>query len=1573
MMKLERTTDYSPSLGLLEEDAETAAPGPQAGDRLFAHQLFEEWAHRTPHRPAVQAKNRRLTYGDLNERANQLARYLRTCGAGTETLVGISLERSVEMAVAILAVLKAGAAYLPLDPSYPRERLSYMASDARPRFLITQEGIQSDAVAGDLQTIKIDRDWRLIERESNTDPEITIAPENLAYVIYTSGSMGNPKGVMITHGNLGHYVQSLPGSVEVSDSDAYLHTASISFSSSVRQLMFPLSLGAEVIIATVDDIADPVALFKLIKSREATVIDIVPSYWRACTHALRELSSAEREALLDNRLRLVLSASEPLYSEAVRDWRTLGHPARLVNMFGQTETAGIVFIHSIRESEEGLIVPVGRPIANTQVYVLNNRLQQLADGETGELHVGGAGIGLGYLNHADLTAEKFIQDPFSKDPGARLYKTGDLGRIGADGAIEFLGRIDDQVKIRGHRVEPGEIEMVLRKHPSVRDAIVVPDNRNGQSLIAYVVAREINASIISGLETYQLPNGTGIVQLNDHETDFFYQQIFADQTNFRHGITLSKGDCVFDVGANIGLFTLFAQQVCPNVKVFAFEPVPAIFKALEINASLHGNGAKLFKCGLAEREQTVEFVFYPNSTSQSGRYADEDDERRVLRTIIDNVKGNDSQEAAKGRQEELLDEIVEHRVRGERVVCNLKTVSQVIREEGIERIDLLKIDVEKSELDVLAGIEEDDWTKIRQIVIEAHDVNGQLAKISQLLRGHGFDVIAEQDRYLRGSSLYNVYASRNSLLATNELGNTEAPFAVPVLEQTSLTTADLREYIQGRLPDYFWPSAFVIVETLPRLPNGKVDRQSLPEPRSEQKQDDVEFVSARTPMEETLVRIWAEVLKLDRVSVHDNFFDLGGDSLLSAQIIAKAGKAGLRFGPKQLFQHQTIADLIKVVSPTTSAGAETTDALGIFDRLNNTVADYPRDSCIHQLFEQQVAATPSACALLCGDRSLTFTELDERANRLAHRLRAMGIGTESLVGIHLERSFDQVVAVLGVLKAGAAYVPLDPTYPSILLSYMLADCRASVLLTHQHLVQSIDTEAKVICLDDPDLNLDRENGENLSSGVTAKNLAYVIYTSGSTGAPKGVMVPHRALVNYVCWAVREYEVAGGNGASLHSSIAFDLTITSLFCPLLAGRTVTLPLERGGIEALSEALDAKDLSFVKITPTHLRALKNLLPEDSLAGRTRVLVIGGEALHAETIATWRRQSPDTRIINEYGPTEATVGCCAYEVKADDPETGDVLIGRPIANTQIYILDEKRQPVAVGEIGELYIGGDGLALGYIHRPELTQELFVRISFLSRPEARLYKSGDLARLRADGNIEFLGRADQQVKIRGHRIELGEIESALRDHEAVGDAVVVVREDDIKNKRLIAYVAPKEKREKQQLTNELRAFLKLRLPPFMLPALFAFREAMPVTANGKIDRAALESATETTQGGQSCGVRSATEQTLTEIWARVLKLEQVGVNDNFFDLGGDSILAAQILARATRAGLPLTPKQLFKHQTIAELSALLDARNETPMNFAAATELNGKPCGVTSLATVSLLGKVLGWLAVVSEAPFQA
>jgi len=893
-------------------DASSHDPCTQAPTaRLFAHRLFGTWSDRAPQRMAVRCGHEQLTYAELNTRANQLARYLQAHGAGRETLVGICLHRSAQMAVATLAVLKAGAAYVPLDPTYPAERLSFILNDARPMLLITQK--DSFILPSNARKLDLDHEWPLIAKQSDAEPEVLITQNDLAYVIYTSGSTGQPKGVMITHGNLGHYAQSLSQSVIINESDAYLHTASISFSSSVRQLMLPLCAGATVEVATMEQIKDPLTLFRLIKESGVTVIDIVPSYFRACLQALSELATSERDYLLTNRLRLILTASEPLPSDTVHKWLALGHAAQLINMFGQTETTGIVATYPVHKAPESAsaVMPLGRPIDNTSIHVLDEELQPLSAGAIGEICVGGDGVGRGYLNHPELTTEKFVNDSSVERLGARLYRTGDLGRVRSDGNLEFVGRADDQIKIRGYRVEPGEIEALLRQHASVRDAVVIArkDLNDQPRLVAYVVAERSSAPSIAGRERYRLPNGMAITQQNQHETDFFYQQIFVDQTNFRHGITLSDGDCVFDVGANIGMFSLFAQQIGKNVKVFAFEPIPQIFEALAMNATLYGNGVRTFSYGLAEREQRTEFVFYPNSTSQSGRYADADDERQVLRSIIDNVNGDKNRASA-------MEEIIQQRVDGVPVICNLKTISQVMREEGIKRIDLLKIDVEKSELDVLRGIARDDWSKIRQVVIEAHDVNGQLQQVTQLLRSHGFKVLAEQDNYLLGSNLYNVYASRVQFNTEN--GNDSPLFVMPVVAETTLTTDKLRRHVQENLPEYYWPAAFVILDELPRLPNGKIDRQALPEPESERNGD--EFVPASSPAEKTLARIWMEVLKLDRVSVHDNFFDLGGDSFVSAQIIAKAHKAGLKISPKQIVERPTVAGLSELFPSAETPG-----------------------------------------------------------------------------------------------------------------------------------------------------------------------------------------------------------------------------------------------------------------------------------------------------------------------------------------------------------------------------------------------------------------------------------------------------------------------------------------------------------------------------------------------------------------------------------------------------------------------------------------------------------------------------
>ncbi len=448
----------------------------------------------------------------------------------------------------------------------------------------------------------------------------------------------------------------------------------------------------------------------------------------------------------------------------------------------------------------------------------------------------------------------------------------------------------------------------------------------------------------------------------------------------------------------------------------------------------------------------------------------------------------------------------------------------------------------------------------------------------------------------------------------------------------------------------------------------------------------------------------------------------------------------------------------------------------------------------HQLFERQVERSPAAVAVVCGARQLTYAELNARANQVAHFLRKSGVGPESLVGVCLERTPELVAGLLGVWKAGAAYVPLDPAYPSDRLAFMVGDASIRMLLTERKCRGLFAPEGlTAVCLDDEWPTLAKEPSANLDLPAEPSSLAYVMYTSGSTGRPKGAMILHGGLTNYLTWAIGEYGVVAGGSVPVHSSIAFDLTVTSLYPALLAGGQVELLAEEAGAQHLLAALRRrKGRNLVKITPAHLDLIAQQLRPEELAGLAEVFVIGGENLPAESLSVWRDFAPSTRLINEYGPTETVVGCCVYEVQSHDPRNGPVPIGRAIAHTELYILDENRQRMAPGTMGELYIGGAGVARGYFNRPELTAERFLPDPFSGRPGARLYKTGDLARERPDGILEFLGRVDNQVKIRGYRIELGEIEAVLASEPRVQACAVLAREDTPGNRQLVGYVVPK-------------------------------------------------------------------------------------------------------------------------------------------------------------------------------------
>lgn len=602
--------------------------------------------------------------------------------------------------------------------------------------------------------------------------------------------------------------------------------------------------------------------------------------------------------------------------------------------------------------------------------------------------------------------------------------------------------------------------------------------------------------------------------------------------------------------------------------------------------------------------------------------------------------------------------------------------------------------------------------------------------------------------------------------------------------------------------------------------------------------------------------------------------------------------------------------------------------------LNQTQQSYPNKKRVHELFEEQVVRTPDRVAVILEEQSLSFAELNARANQLAAYLRSLGVGPETMVGIYMERSPELITTVLGTLKAGAAYVPIDLAYPKERLAFVLADAKVSVLLTRERLVgQILEHDAREVTIDSDWPIVAVESDANPVDTAGTANAAYVIYTSGSTGTPKGVIVTHEGLSNYLSWTAAAYNIHEGCGAPVHSPLGFDLTITSIFPPLLAGHEIVLVPEEQRFEGLSTVLGTHpDFTLVKITPSHLEVLNQMLAPEELAGTTRTLIIGGEALNSETLSVWRKTAPEVRLINEYGPTETVVGCCVYEVKAEDPHHGPVPIGRPIANTQLYILDKCLHPVPAGVTGELYIGGAGVARGYLERPELTANAFVPDPFSEMTGMRLYRTGDLARFRRDGIIEYLGRIDQQVKIRGFRIELGEIEAALNRHPDIVEAVVLARHDVPGDTRLVAYVVPQQEREPS--ANEVRTFLRELLPEYMVPTGFVTLRAFPLTPNGKINREALPAPSASSLNLEEAYVapRTVLEEVIAAIWVETLGLKRVGVRDNFFAVGGHSLLAMQVISRIREEfHIELPVRSFFDGMTVERLAASLLEREPEP------------------------------------------
>lgn len=888
---------------------------------LCIHQLFEQQVEQTPDRPAVVCEKTRLTYAECNRQANQVAHYLHNMGIGPEMTVAIYLEHSVTLLVAILGILKTGAAYVPLDTRHPEDRLQYILQDAAITVVLTQDSLKEALTGTSVQVVCLDTAWETLAQQATTNLTLQALPESLAFIIYTSGSTGVPKGVMNTHADIVSTYFSWEKSYRLrTDVSSFCQMVNFSFVVFQADWVRALCSGGKLVLCPLETVLTPYKLYYTMVEEQVDFAEFVPAILRNLLQYLEET----RQSL--DFLRLLIIGSDRWYYHEHQDIRRFCHAdTRLIHSFGLTETTvdSAYFEQTTVPLGTGQLTPIGRPFPHVQLYVLDEQFQPVPLGVVGHLCIGGTGLARGFLHDPALTAQKFFPHPFltengdTRNTGMRLYWTGDLARYLPDGNIQFLGRMDHQVKIRGFRVEIGEIEAALKQHPGVQEVAVVaqaptPDQTR---LIAYVVPvlQPLAQLEKQHLDLYKLPNQREVVSLNHAETHQFYQEIFEAQLYTKHGITIREGDCIFDVGANIGMFTLFVDQQCKDVAIYAFEPAPPTFEIASLNLALYGVNARLFNFGLASTTSSATFTFYPQSSGMSSFYPNKDEEWEVLRAIMMNQRSG-RKRANLAYLQKHAQEWLEERFQAESFRCSLRTLSEVMEEQHVERIDLLKIVVQKSEWEILAGIKTEDWPKIQQLVLEIYDTDGRVEQTKHLLETHGYAVWIEQAPLFQGSVVYLMYARRLPLEHDAHRQPEPQTRVVPLLAPPALSTRELHAFLKDRLPDYMLPAQYVFLNALPMTSTAKIDRQALTRADHTYVEPQREYVAPRTDTERTLAQIWCAVLALDQVGIHDDFFRLGGHSLLATQVISRVRQAWhIELPVRSFLRIRTISELAEEI------------------------------------------------------------------------------------------------------------------------------------------------------------------------------------------------------------------------------------------------------------------------------------------------------------------------------------------------------------------------------------------------------------------------------------------------------------------------------------------------------------------------------------------------------------------------------------------------------------------------------------------------------------------------------------
>lgn len=1612
--------------------------------------LFEEQVEKTPDNIAVVCKNEKLTYRELNEKANQLANLLIDNGISSGDVIGVNLNRSPELLISIFAIMKCNAVYLPIYTGYPLDRINYMIENSNTKLIITNSSFNNS----NLHEIVINNYLDIPNLHINLK-HTTYSPQSIAYIIYTSGSTGKPKGVQISHSSLINFIYAFTNYFNGIDSnDIFLASTNISFDVSMWEIFMPILNGATLVLYNEEIISDIMNYCNEIINNKITALYIPPNILNEVYSILKQSTNV----CIDK----ILVGVEPIKKSTLNKYFTLNSNMKIVNGYGPTETTVCctALIYKKDMTHINRFVSIGKPLSNNNIYILDKNMQLTPVSVIGELYVSGAGVGNGYINNPIESDKNYLDNKLDNN-STKIYRTGDLGKWNSDGTISLIGRKDNQVKISGYRIELSEIDATIIKYPSITKCLTIAYKSDSKNYIAsYFTAKndvslnDLITFLRTKLPSYMIPKS--IIQLEAFpinsngkiDKSMLPTPILKSSSTYVAPITKTENELcniwcsLFEqnkIGIDDNFFELGGDSLL-SIKLTTY--IYNVFN-IKVNVSniFENNTIRLlanFLDTFRNKDELNNTIYvnekrdyYPLSSAQKRiYYASSLDSNSTLYNIAGGIIIDTSLDTEKLKNcfNELINrhsalrthfEIKDNdiaQIVDDNIDFNLELDTATsdnlndIYNNFVKPFDLSKTPLFRAKLVKLQDNKMLFLLDMHHIISDGTTLAILLQELCDLYNGSSLSekqidytdftlwekeyfkteefnnekeywvnqfndeipLLNMPTSYARPSTIsfkgsnYHTTLSKNVFDKVNEVA--KKLNITPYMLMLSCYYILLSKYSSN---DDIVVGTPIIGRNLQELNNilgmfvntlalrNKIDSSLSFEKFSENikencinsfKNQDYPFDylvkdlniqrdSSRNPLFDVMFVYQNNGYpKINFKDTQTQYFIPDNDVAkfdLTLEIIPIDNEYSLRFEYcTKLFNEDFIKRLsshyinilnailenyeIKIADIDMLSEEERNQILYDF---NNTKMDYPRNKTIVQLFEEQVEKTPDNIAVVFEDKKLTYKELNQKANGLARFLLANNVSPNDIVCLLLDKSLESIIAIIATLKIGAAYLPIDVNYPSDRIDYIIQDSKAKILLTTKNNIHKSNSSIQALCIDfDSTIYFQYDSNNINCKDLSFDSIAYIMYTSGSTGKPKGVMVKHRNIVRLV--KNNSFIKFNPNERILQTgSIVFDACTFEIFGALLNGFELYIIKKE---ELLDSSLLQDYLIKNKITVLWLTApLFNQLCEENphMFRNVKTLLTGGDVLSPKHINMTMTANPELTIINGYGPTENTTFSCCFTV--DKKYTNSIPIGKPISNSTAYVVSPFGNLCPIGVPGELWVGGDGVSKGYLNNATLTNEKFIENPF---GDGLIYKTGDLVKWLPDGNIDFIGRIDNQVKIRGFRVELGEINAKLSTFPSMKECITVV--NDIKGEKCIcSYIVASKTIDIQ----ELKQYLKKFLPVYMIPTYFMQLEKLPINTNGKVDRKLLPTNFKAKHSKNKIKQPTNENETiLLNIYKKLLSFDDIGIDDDFFELGGDSLLAIKLQVEAISNNLQITYADIFEHPTVEELAMCINHKEDS-------------------------------------------